>query len=191
MSAVPVTTYSDSPKVYIASLADYNAGRLYGKWFDLADYSSEDELAEAVSKLLENSPARKSGESAEEWAIHDYEYLPKRFGEYHSFEELVAWGNAYNDLEDNEDWEVFLAWLENVGKDDVEGAIEGFRDAYCGEYDDEEDFAYEEVESCGYLRDVPETVARYFDYEAFARDLFLDGYYGLRVNGDFHVFRDI
>ena len=37
----------------------------------------------------------------------------------------------------------------------------------------------------GLLADVPETVALYFDYEAYARDLFLDSFTFI----DGHVFR--
>ena len=44
------------------------------------------------------------------------------------------------------------------------------------------DIAYQVVEECEYLNNVPDNVARYFDYESFGRDLgiertyiFLDG----------------
>ena len=33
----------------------------------------------------------------------------------------------------------------------------------------------EVVEECGYLANIPENVARYFDYEAFGRDLDIEG----------------
>ena len=37
------------------------------------------------------------------------------------------------------------------------------------------DVAYEVVNECGYLDNVPENVARYFDYEAFGRDIWIEG----------------
>lgn len=37
------------------------------------------------------------------------------------------------------------------------------------------DVAYQIVEECDYLRNVLKNVARYFDYEAFARDLSIEG----------------
>ncbi len=37
-------------------------------------------------------------------------------------------------------------------------------------------FAVEFASDTGLLADVPETVALYFDYEAYARDLFLDSF---------------
>ncbi len=42
------------------------------------------------------------------------------------------------------------------------------------EYDDEEDFAYEIIEEC---YDLPEFAKTYFDYEKFARDLFMCDYW--------------
>ncbi|WOE76360.1 antirestriction protein ArdA [Alterisphingorhabdus coralli] len=37
------------------------------------------------------------------------------------------------------------------------------------------DYAYSLVDDCGMLSDVPDTVARYFDYDSYARDLVLGG----------------
>ena len=39
------------------------------------------------------------------------------------------------------------------------------------------DIAYQVVEECGYLNNVPDNVARYFDYESFGRDLGIEGTY--------------
>ncbi|HGC2578998.1 TPA: antirestriction protein ArdA, partial [Escherichia coli] len=54
-----------------------------------------------------------------------------------------------------------------------------------GEADSEEAFAVEFASDTGLLAGVPETVALYFDYEAYARDLFLDSFTFI----DGHVFR--
>jgi antirestriction protein len=48
-------------------------------------------------------------------------------------------------------------------------------EAYLGEFDSLEDYAREYIESTGMLHDVPETIANYFDYESFGRDLQLGG----------------
>lgn len=48
------------------------------------------------------------------------------------------------------------------------------------------EYAYQYVEDTGMLANAPATLERYFDYEAFARDLFLEGY--SEVDG--HVFAD-
>ncbi|MEU3825252.1 antirestriction protein ArdA [Streptomyces sp. NPDC029080] len=60
------------PSIYVASLTDYNNGVLHGAWID-AD-QDPDAIHEEVEAMLAASPtARKYGEKAEEWAIHDYE----------------------------------------------------------------------------------------------------------------------
>jgi antirestriction protein len=47
-------------------------------------------------------------------------------------------------------------------------------DAYAGQYDSEEDYAHQYVDDTGMLSGAPKTVAMYFDYDAFARDLFIN-----------------
>src|SRR5882672_6047171 len=73
------------PRIYVASLSDYNAGRLHGVWLD-ANQDVE-ELQVAVDAML-----KKSHEpSAEEYAVHDYEdFGPVRLGEYTSLEIVAA-----------------------------------------------------------------------------------------------------
>lgn len=55
---------------------------------------------------------------------------------------------------------------------------------YRGEAESEEAFAQQYVEDCGLLNDLPESLRGYFDYEAYGRDMFMDGYVLL----DGHVF---
>lgn len=75
----------------------------------------------------------------------------------------------------------YRLWVDDTGETD----FDSFRDAWWGEADSEEAFAVEFVSDAGLLADVPETVALYFDYEAYARDLFLDSFTFI----DGHVFR--
>lgn len=39
------------------------------------------------------------------------------------------------------------------------------------------DVSYQLVEDCGLLHGMPETLKRYFDYDAFGRDLAIEGIY--------------
>lgn len=55
--------------------------------------------------------------------------------------------------------------------------VDSFRDSYMGRYDSENDCAEQLIEDCGMLANVPEYIARYFDTQAFARDLFMSDYY--------------
>src|SRR5690606_2863907 len=72
--------------------------------------------------------------------------------------------------------EAFLIWCDNghrkLSEGDIDDLLSDFDDDYIGEYKDEEDFAYEQVEQM----DLPEFAKTYFDYEAYARDLFSGDY---------------
>ncbi|MBQ7663716.1 MAG: antirestriction protein ArdA [Bacteroidaceae bacterium] len=58
------------------------------------------------------------------------------------------------------------------GEHDIDAA----RDAHVGEYDSEEDFAYEILEECDYYG-MPENMRHYFNVSRFAEDLFDFDYY--------------
>lgn len=168
-------------RIYVASLSDYNAGILHGSWFDLSDYSDTDDLLEAIQKqVLSTSPtAHEEGlKSAEEFAIHDYDGVyPAGLGEYESINRLMEIQDCLNRcIDDNIPEEAFCEWME-----EIEGMPEGinydaFVDCYHGQYDSKLDFTYELVDEIGLLNNSQEIAARYFDYEAFARDLFLSDY---------------
>jgi len=73
---------------------------------------------------------------------------------------------------------VISAYFDNCGVsplDDVE-------EAYWGQFDSDDDFATEFLNSTGDIDSIPEHLRYYFDYSAFARDLMMDyfesnGYY--------------
>ena len=54
--------------------------------------------------------------------------------------------------------------------------LDNFEEAYCGEWDSEEDFARHIVEECYDLDRIMGNLSNYFDYDAFARDLFMYDY---------------
>lgn len=56
--------------------------------------------------------------------------------------------------------------------------LEHFEDCYLGEYDSEEDYARQYIADCYDLDRLMGRLSNYFDYEAFARELFMyDMYY--------------
>lgn len=79
-----------------------------------------------------------------------------------------------------------LAYLGNWSRWDTEH----FEGAYIADYTHAGDpklaFVEDLVEETGLLEDMPERLRGYFDYEAYARDLFLDGY--TEVDG--YIFAD-
>ena len=62
------------------------------------------------------------------------------------------------------------------------------QEPYCGEWDSEEDFARHIVDECYNLESEMGDLARYFDYEAFGRDLFM---YDYTMGANNNVFRVI
>lgn len=167
------TQKAPQPQIYVACLASYNNGILYGKWID-AD--NADIMQDEINEMLKNSPEA----DAEEWEIHDHEYLGN---------------NVSSDLEEiantaafiKEHGELGLALIEHTCND-LEYA-ERLMEDYQGEYDNEEAFGWHIYEEC-YEYQIPENLRFYFDIEKFTRDLFLDGYMSIEVNGICHVFNE-
>ena len=60
------------------------------------------------------------------------------------------------------------------------------QEPYCGEWDSEEDFARHIIDECYNLESEMGDLARYFDYEAFGRDLFM---YDYSMGANCNVFR--
>lgn len=173
------TAYTEVPRIYVASLADYNAGNLHGLWIDLDPGMTHDDVQDQIDMMLHTN-----GQSiAEEWAIHDYENFDGiKIDEYETIDRIVALAEAIN-----EHGPAFAAFSAYTGSSDVDE----FTEAYEGEYEHEEDFAYMIVDSLGLFDDCNETVQNYFDYEAFARDLFMGDYFSAPNGLGIYVFRHI
>jgi antirestriction protein len=161
------------PRVYVASLSDYNEGTLHGAWLDAA--VEPDELLEGIQRMLLASPiAGELGVPSEEWAIHDYEGFGS-FGlqEYVSAETVtaVALGIA-------EHGPAFAAWASIAGIDAE--SLQQFNDAFLGEWDSLHDYASDLLDDLGVERELDklEAWARVYvtvDAAGFARDLELGG----------------
>lgn len=154
-------------KIYVADLAAYNSGHLHGVWVDVS--SDADEMNEKVQAMLAASPVP----DAEEYAIHDTDGID--VGEYTSLSDVAAIVERIEKLEDyftGEDAEeIYAAFCECFGDPEkVEDVIE----AYRGHYSSERDYAERFVEDAGYLDLIPDSLQFYFDYDAFARDLFIN-----------------
>ena len=151
------------PAVYVGTYHQYNCGSIFGKWFDLTDFDDEDAFYDACRTL-------HAGEEDPELMFQDIEGIPSQFAS----ESSVTWAfiEAFRQAQDDGRAAAFVAWAEYTGECDYDA----FDDAYYGEADSEEDFAYGFVEDNGMLNEVPESLRVYFDYEAYARDLFSDVY---------------
>ena len=153
------------PRIYVASLADYNNGRLHGDWIEAAQ--DPEDLAAEIHSMLRRSPIP----GAEEYAIHDYEgFGPLRISEYEGLETIsrIATGIATHG-------EAYAALATIVGTDH-EDALGRFEDHYLGQYETVEAFARHIADELGYedeLQKLPEHLQPYvsIDYAAVARDM--------------------
>ena len=146
---------SNEYSIYIACLASYNNGILFGKW--IKPSNDVEELQGQINEILKSS----SIPNAEEWAIHDYDDF-HNLGENPNLEDITKIVEAYEE----HGKEQINAFLTLYSVED----LEHFEDSYIGEYDSFLDYATNIFDEC-YLHNVPENVALYIDYEKFARDL--------------------
>lgn len=159
----------DRPRIYVASLSDYNAGRLHGTWLDAS--ADVDTLTASIEDMLALSP----DPGAEEYAIHDYEgFGPLRISEYESLSTIarIARGIA-------EHGPAFTHWASITGTDPDE--LDGFEDAYLGRWDSAQAYAESLLDELGIdqmiEKSIPESLQPYVtvDVDGFARDLELSG----------------
>jgi len=159
----------DNAQVYIACLSAYNNGYLHGAWVDASE--GIEHVQECLKEILASSPMAKE-EECEEWAIHDFQGFGNyKVSEYHGLEELCEVAVFLKEC-DRFPAEVVSWLIDDYG---IEGAKERMEDDYIGEFDSASDLAYHYVEETGLLDGVHKSVSMYFDYEAFGRDLDLNG----------------
>jgi len=163
-----------SPEIYVACLSAYSSGMLYGQWINATQ--PVEIVRKAIQQMLKKSPIA----GAEEWAIHGTRDFGDTIKEYESLESVYA-----KSLVIEEYGSLGLEVLSYFSE--VEEATEQLEEHYQGEYDSPCAFATQLFDEL-YLASIPETVQPYIDYEAFARDIFIEDYYVLKVGYHTHVF---
>lgn len=163
-----VEEHGSPPRIYVASLSDYNAGVLHGRWINAAQ--EPEEIQVEVEAMLRDSREP----IAEEWAIHDFEgFGPVAISEWESFEKVsqLALGIETHG-------QAFAAFASIVDGDPER--LEQFEEGYRGEWESVETYADEwlnEVGATEILDGVPDWLQAYvrLDTAGFARDLQLGG----------------
>ena len=157
-----------APRIYVASLSDYNAGRLHGVW--LAAAQEVEALHDEVEAMLARSPEP----GAEEWAIHDYE----GFGSFEPSEyEALEWIStvASGIVEHGGAFAAYAALVN-----DQPDRLKDFEAVYRGQWETLAAYAEELLDDLGateLLEQVPDWLQPYvsLDVAGFARDLELGG----------------
>jgi antirestriction protein len=172
-----------TPRIYVASLSDYNAGTLHGCWID----ASQD--AQTIHAAIAAMLAESREPIAEEWAIHDYEsFGGLSLGEYESIESvaevaalLAEHGGFFGQLVEHFGG---LANLEDAKRCMDDGG-------YCGAFKSLEDYVYDFIEDCygDAINGLPDFIRGHLDYEGMARDLEISGdVFTIEYEGEVHVF---
>lgn len=170
------TATKTTPAIYVGTYKKYNEGSLFGDWLDLSQYADKDEFLQACAEL-------HADEEDPEFMFQDYEGINDKYISESCLSDDFFEFQTNTASFDDEKLEAFETFISVFGNDN----ISTFEDSFQGAYDSELDYTYQLVEDCGYLSNVPQTVASYFDYDKFNRDLFMCDYH--YENG--FVFRNI
>ena len=160
------TNSSYSPALYCGTYGKYNSGNLGGMWVNLSTFESYEDFINFCKAI-------HADEEDPELMYQDFENMSRSL--YHEsigeeeFNEILKYCELCDDycvsaVDD------FLEWFRPEDLDNM-------HDAYAGVYDSEEDFAMEILNDCYDIEKMMGDLAYYFDYEAFARDLFISDYH--------------
>ena len=173
-----------TPRAWIGCLACYNSGYLVGHWFDAA---TADEVT-----LADVHGAHSRADSHDELWCFDHENIPVR-GELDPLT-AAAWGRCLAEVDEHLR-PALCAWVESgdyVAEGDTDlPSVSDFEERYQGHWDTFAEYAENLADDIGLLADVPEEIARYFDWQAWSRDLAMDYSTYDDPEGGVFVFRDL
>lgn len=161
--------------IFITNLGKYNEGELVGEWVKLP--VSEEELEAVFERIGIN-------EEYEEHFITDYEtdITGLKVGEYDSIEDLNELAETLEDLDEYEK-EIVEAMISEGY--DLEEALEKKDDCMIyHDCNDMTDVAEQYAEETGLLDSIPENLRYYFDFEAYGRDMGIEGTFVFTNNGN-------
>lgn len=170
-------------KIYVGTYAKYNNGSIEGAWLNLADYSSKEDFYDACKELHED-------EQDPEFMFQDRENIPSEMvSESHIDGKLWDLLDATKDFDDDR-IDALWEFIDNGSSslDDISSLISDFEEAFCGHYNSETEYAEQLLDECYDLDKMMGNLSSYFDYDRFARDLFMTDYW-MSANGN--VFRNI
>lgn len=172
----------DRPRIYVASLSDYNAGTLHGRWI----YA--DEGADEIHRQIQDMLAESEEEIAEEWAIHDYDSFGNvHLSEYEEVSRVAKLGALIA-----EHGELFARLAAHFGgTPGIEDAQRYMEEGYCGAFDSLQEYAEQFVDECysSEIEMLPEFIRYHIDYEGIARDMELNGdVFTIEHDHQVHVF---
>ena len=147
----------DGPAIYVACLASYNRGILYGAWISLEWCEDTSEISQAIQEILNGSPVP----DAEEYAIHDSQSLPEFLSsqEWPDLEDLNTFAEVSANVDDREPYVMACDNESRILTEDE------FRECYYGHWSSPAAFAEDYYDQQGVLRDLPTELAYAIDWE--------------------------
>jgi len=155
-------------KIYVANLGKYNEGEGVGTWITLP--IEQEELNRVLAEEV------GINEEYEEYAIHDYECEFMEISEYSSIAELNEIAELMDGLESGDETKL-KSIIEWGYYSDLKEAIENIDNFNLyEEINNDYDLGYYMINEAGiYDLKAMGNLANYIDYEAFGRDINLDG----------------
>ena len=155
---------SDNPAVYCGTYGKYNSGSLAGMWIDLTTFFDYDDFIEFCYNL-------HADEEDPELMFQDYENFPRELYSESCFDEdtfdtIIEYANH----SDRDAVDAFLSYYSI-------SELDKFEDVYVGKYVSEEDFAQCLIDECYDIERTMGSLSSYFNYVAFANDLFCYDYF--------------
>lgn len=155
--------------VWVGNLGKYNEGELVGEWFGLPCFDFEEEWGELMQRI-------GIGGRYEEVFCADWECsIPGlKYSEYPDYEELDRIAAEWDDMPDYEQAAVQVRMTLMGESFDEAVSNSGDVSIYYG-CSDMTAVAYEYIDSTGMLDQAPDYLRNYFDYEAYGRDMAIEG----------------
>lgn len=154
----------ENPALYVSTYAKYNNGYLKGAWVDLTSFDSYDDFINFCLDLHQD-------ESDPELMFQDYMYFPDIWYSESCFDEDTFDNIIY--FANHSNRSALEAFINYFGTE----YLYKFDDYFCGEWNSEEDFAYDLISECYDIDKALGSLSSYFNYNAFCRDLFTYDYY--------------
>ena len=152
--------------ITLYELGAYNNSQLIPHTFNLDLIDTQQDWLETVGEWL-HALTEQTGQLCEESIVCDYEGIPTGYiGEYDISPEYWAYKQAVETS--YLDAEVFEAAAELDIEPDMTEEL------YQGEYDNDEDFAYQLADDLGLVPEGNDWPSSYIDWSAAARDLMMD-----------------
>lgn len=173
-------------RVYITDLEAYNNGHLVGQWYQLP--MNEDLLAESIENVLQEG-RDTCGDSHfhEEYFITDFECDYINIDEYDNLSKLNEIAEAMENI-DEDGVKAINFLIENNFVKDVFEAIESYADTVrIYENQSMEDIAYDLIQECYNLDDIPTIISNNIDYKSISRDMEIEGIY-FKINNDIYEY---